>query len=603
MAQDKTVPTEVKKEAPKEIKDQKEKDKSDRKNKIRTPRGVLKSPYEFKPRVFIGGGMLKSFTDLKDDYTPTVHTIGNRYGWDAGLSVNLSNNFDLSFSYMNAKLTGNENATGLHRNFETKFSNLQLGLTYNFRNLLGRPTMFYPFVTVGVAYMQYKVNQDLANGDVFYHYWTDGFSRAIPQDDPERNTYTNKYNDRDNTYETAAYAKTQTTFAVPLGAGIGFNLSKKVALKLGSQYYFSFADNLDAQDVNLNQPNPKNLPTSNRKGNDGYFYTYANISYNFYPFRSKPDMSNAVPAFFADFGFMNTEDADGDGVIDLYDKCLGTPKLLAVDGYGCPLDKDQDGIADYLDKEVSTSKLFVTDIQGKAIDQAKLDVKEPGTFLRQEVTDELIDMQIGKGGKPANYNVHVGTYGRNMSSKLMAKLNSIEGLVETKINDSLTVYTIGNYSDFVQAEAKQNQLIESGYDQAFGVNEKKLTKVSTDLNVLANKPTEFTDNRRELIDAEATAKNQPKVDKLLFKVELTEYRLRIGLEKLATIIATYGVEMHSTTGGLKKYTIGGFNTPAEAEKLRMQVEQVGLKEAKVAAYLNDTYIEMDKALDMLNKKK
>lgn len=592
---------------PKEELKKDSKDKNTKKELIRAKDGSLHKKYEFLPRVFAGAGFLKAFGEVQDVTEPGIHWLGNRYGYELGLSGNLSNNFDLSLSYMGGRLSGNENNLMLHRNFETKFSNVQLMFTYNFRNIFGnRKTKFHPFINAGAAFMQYNTFTDLKRlvGGVekTYFYETDGGIYEQPLAEGGARFPL----DRDFDYETKINGSTLTTFALPVGGGIGFNLSERFELKFGAQYYFSFTDDLDAESFNhihsnKYQASRPDIEVKN-SGNDGFLYTYGNISYNFFPFKRKPNLENAPPMYFADFGFMNTEDADMDGVVDLYDKCLGTPKLIAVDGFGCPIDSDKDGVPDYLDKEKNTSKMFVTDVTGKAIDIAQINKKDTFAFPRNEVTDDIVDMRVGQT-KPSNYTVHVGTYGKTMSNRLMIKLNSIEGLVETKINDSLTVYTIGNYSDFKQAEERQNQLIESGYDQAFGVNEKSLKKVSMDLNKLATSPTEFTNNRRELIDQEIREKNKPKEDKLLFKVELTEYRLRIGLEKLATLIAQYGVEMHTTTGGLKKYTLGGFATPSEAEKLREEVIKVGLKEAKVAAYFNDTFIEMDKALEILRTKK
>jgi OOP family OmpA-OmpF porin len=43
-------------------------------------------------------------------------------------------------------------------------------------------------------------------------------------------------------------------------------------------------------------------------------------------------------------------DSDGDGVIDVFDRCPGTRLGIPVDGYGCPADSDRDGVFDYLDK-------------------------------------------------------------------------------------------------------------------------------------------------------------------------------------------------------------------------------------------------------------
>jgi OOP family OmpA-OmpF porin len=45
-----------------------------------------------------------------------------------------------------------------------------------------------------------------------------------------------------------------------------------------------------------------------------------------------------------------SEDSDGDGVIDAFDRCPGTPLGVPVDGFGCPADVDKDGVYDYLDK-------------------------------------------------------------------------------------------------------------------------------------------------------------------------------------------------------------------------------------------------------------
>lgn len=47
-------------------------------------------------------------------------------------------------------------------------------------------------------------------------------------------------------------------------------------------------------------------------------------------------------------------DSDGDGIVDQFDKCPGTPAGVAVDAHGCPMDTDGDGVPDYLDKQLIT---------------------------------------------------------------------------------------------------------------------------------------------------------------------------------------------------------------------------------------------------------
>lgn len=43
-------------------------------------------------------------------------------------------------------------------------------------------------------------------------------------------------------------------------------------------------------------------------------------------------------------------DSDGDGIADIYDLCPNTPDSIEVDAHGCPVDSDGDGVADYLDQ-------------------------------------------------------------------------------------------------------------------------------------------------------------------------------------------------------------------------------------------------------------
>ncbi len=56
--------------------------------------------------------------------------------------------------------------------------------------------------------------------------------------------------------------------------------------------------------------------------------------------------------------------SDADGVPDYLDKCPGTPAGVKVDAEGCPVDSDGDGVADYLDKCPATPKGVRVDTDG-----------------------------------------------------------------------------------------------------------------------------------------------------------------------------------------------------------------------------------------------
>jgi len=58
------------------------------------------------------------------------------------------------------------------------------------------------------------------------------------------------------------------------------------------------------------------------------------------------------------------KDSDGDGVIDMFDRCKDTPKGVSVDADGCPLDSDGDGVSDEVDTCPNTPKGYEVDANG-----------------------------------------------------------------------------------------------------------------------------------------------------------------------------------------------------------------------------------------------
>lgn len=63
-----------------------------------------------------------------------------------------------------------------------------------------------------------------------------------------------------------------------------------------------------------------------------------------------------------------TNDTDGDGIVDAYDRCAATRSGVAVDGSGCPFDADRDGVYDYLDACADSPPREAVDNQGCPLD-------------------------------------------------------------------------------------------------------------------------------------------------------------------------------------------------------------------------------------------
>jgi len=263
---------------------------------------------------------------------------------------------------------------------------------------------------------------------------------------------------------------------------------------------------------------------------------------------------------------------------------------LVVDENGCPADADRDGIADYKDKQLNTPSGSVVDADGVAVsyqDIYKNYGSDTASLARKSVDQDWLFSQ--KNADPS-YTVHVGTYTNyDIPTQIKMRLAKMSGLIETKVNDSISVFTLGKFDNFEAAEKKQNELIESGIDEAFGVNEGAIPDVGVDLGVIG-----FKTGKEQQALRRASLELEDK-DVLSYGVELREYRLRIEIDKLSKLIAQHGVQMKTTDGGMKVYTIGSFKTLAEAEALEKQVVSLGVKNPAITAKFNNQDITIDDA--------
>jgi len=139
---------------------------------------------------------------------------------------------------------------------------------------------------------------------------------------------------------------------IPVGVGVKFKLSDRVALNLG--YTMNFVD-----DKSLYGPGAKNAGQAH-KSNDKFAYTYGGLEFSLGS-SSKADLTwhNPVSTLYDELrdpalrgeiealkqrvstleGLVDdlSRDSDGDGVSDKFDKCPGTPAGVQVDGAGCPI--------------------------------------------------------------------------------------------------------------------------------------------------------------------------------------------------------------------------------------------------------------------------
>ncbi|MCX2482129.1 OmpA family protein [Pedobacter sp. MR2016-24] len=274
----------------------------------------------------VNGGVMSPFLAIggSNDFTNADVNLG--YG--VSLKKQLGHAFGLEGNIFRGKVSGtNKDAAGASqfgaREFET-----EIGYAADIRGVVNVATVDFLrrensvnfFVTAGYGLVAYAPKLTTSTNQVID--WKDRSG-----------------DDGDKTYVKEAY--------IPVGAGVKFKVSDRVAFNLGYTMHFIDSDNFDGVYA---------------KGTtkDKFSYGYAGLEFSLGS-KSKPNLDwvNPLALMYDELKdpslrqevealknrVSNVEksvedlkkDSDGDGVSDQFDKCPGTPAGTAVDGSGCPL--------------------------------------------------------------------------------------------------------------------------------------------------------------------------------------------------------------------------------------------------------------------------
>jgi OOP family OmpA-OmpF porin len=154
--------------------------------------------------------------------------------------------------------------------------------------------------------------------------------------------------DRTGLVRSSSDGKGLMQIAIPIGVGVKFRLSDRVALNLGYTATFTDGDYIDAT---------KSTSGSHK---DKYSYAYGGLEFSLgsgakpnldwvnpvalmYDELKDPTLRQEVEALKGRVTNVESavndlkKDSDGDGVADQFDKCPNTPAGTVVDGSGCPI--------------------------------------------------------------------------------------------------------------------------------------------------------------------------------------------------------------------------------------------------------------------------
>lgn len=273
-----------------------------------------------------------------------------RGSYGLGIEYRIGKILGIGIDGFYGKLAGTDNDPSSHLNFQSTVYGGALNLYGFFDKITEKGWNVSPFVQAGFGYLNFDPYGDLRdkNGTA-YNYWSDGSIRNLaqtPANEPMAQVIKRDYN-----YETqlkdSAHNYARNTFYIPLGVGAKFNVGFRTSIRIAAIYNICMSDYID------------NYKSG---GNDSWLQAQVGVNVHF---GKKPKSG------YEDVNFKEVDksDSDGDGVADLNDRCLGTPKGVKVDGNGCPEDKDDDGVFDYMDKELNSKKGAKVDANGVTINE------------------------------------------------------------------------------------------------------------------------------------------------------------------------------------------------------------------------------------------
>ena len=302
------------------------------------------------------GGWTQFYGDIREyefGFSKEKREIANGAG---GLFVDYQLNSVIGFraNIMAGTLGGikrannSPNLNGLNQNvaFSTFFIDYTLNSTVNFVNLMysdrTKDRLFTSYIVGGVGFTSFKTKKTR-----LYDAGVDAGTIVGNSSTLDANVETKKFT---------------TELIIPAGLGIKFRLSKRFDIGLEyTQRFVIASDKIDAT-------------VAGKKSSDSYGYVDLFFTIKLGKETHSKEWVNPFQSLNQNMADLQAnvdglvQDADGDGVSDIFDKEENSPADIAVDGSGRSLDTDGDGVPDYLDADPFTNKGARVDENGTELD-------------------------------------------------------------------------------------------------------------------------------------------------------------------------------------------------------------------------------------------
>jgi hypothetical protein len=533
-----------------------------------------------RPSIEIGAGTLSYFGDVGNLNGNAQYSQLN-WGYSITMRNPISDAFSIDFAALFGKVRHQENIPGQMVNFETPIQMGSASLTYNFNNLLPRQRSITPYLSVGIATMEFNPKADMRDADDnLYYVWDNGTLMNTPQKDAKSDEARPVY--RDYNYETdwreiqgGSGAFSLRTLAIPVAAGANITVNDIWKVRMGASYLYTFTDNIDG----INSETTGITGATNRK--DALLFSSVGIAYNLHHRKKNPGGYNNLNDDYSPG--LDLDDEDADGVVDLGDKCPTTPEGVKVDAFGCPVDNDSDGVADYLDDEINSVKGAVVNLKGVTVTDEELakmyqlyidPAGSPNYDKSQTYTADVNRNKVNMASRSKGYRVEV-IDSDNMSPEDIARILSISDIkaIETDSGMDFYIDKIDNKYDAVQKFLQLNKLhipariLQLDAGEYFELSESEIKHAAI-----------FEEERDE--------------NAIVFRVQLGAFKYKLSRNVFKEVSDLLVIEGND---GLTRYVSGSFNSMQDAATHKVNLLLKGYEGAFVTAYRGGKRITLKEA--------
>ena len=519
----------------------------------------------FAPRFTLGTGFYTLTGDIQNS---DLGFLNGQLGYNAGMKFILDENRELSFLLYRASFYGNNN----NERFSSDIDGFGLHYNYVLNDLFGE-LRISPLTTLGI--------QSQSVSTTF-----DGIKK-----------------DRIN------------SLAIPLGFGLRMDISDRMQFDITFNFALGMSD-IDMSEISVDK-------------SDGYKSLNFTIHYDLFSYVTNKVDESLDDSYYndVDFAKIESEDEDGDLVVDMYDYCPRTPLGVKVDNNGCPFDDDKDGIPNYLDKQKDTPIGLLIDENGVALSidkyksvysDSEVASRKYANFyneieIKREDYKTIDEYLIAKANafnkafnesqsdkliiKPLVYKVQIASFNEIIPARVLNKLLSIDDLESFVMDDNSVVYAVGSYERVNDAQIRQDEMDPKWYDE---------TEILVDNNGAISKyiyPSEEItdfDYDKKVSSTDSGSVNSEPFDSTTFRVQIGAFRKPLsnqifkGIDNLISF---------TNKNGLIIYMVGSFNKYEEAIDYQSQMQARGFDDAFIITYDNGERIKLNIAISKNKSKK